>query len=77
MQTIEVDAKKIMNKVTLCVKLKRSRQSELRIKIGIWLIKLAALIMWIQLEISFDNYCNDTVYNTTNCTGKRNSKCNT
>lgn len=47
----EINVKELAQKMVLTVKVKRVTEWEIRIRIAIWLIKLASRIMWIKLEI--------------------------
>ena len=46
-----VDAKQIMNRVTMQIKIGRMNEFRVRAAIGVFLIKLAALIMWCNIEV--------------------------
>ncbi len=48
---VELDTKQLANKVTVSVKLKNINQWRVRIWIGTRLMRLAALIMWVDIEI--------------------------
>jgi hypothetical protein len=45
------DAKQMANNITLHVRVKRSNEWEWRLKVGLWLIRLAAWVMWMGIEI--------------------------
>ena len=51
--TLNVDAKTLASKVTLQITIQRGRRWQWRIAIGAWLIRLAALIMWVPIEMEF------------------------
>jgi hypothetical protein len=46
-----VDAKDIANDVTIEITVIRYKQWVIRYNIGLWLIKLASLVMWCNVEI--------------------------
>ncbi len=46
-----VDTKKLANRFTMHLKMKRWDQWKFRVAIGFWLMRLAARIMWIHFEI--------------------------
>lgn len=50
METVEVDVKKLAKEVTISVVLRDFKQWQIRIRVGMWLIKLAAWIMWVNIE---------------------------
>lgn len=47
----EINAKELAQGMVLTLKVKRITEWEIRIRIAIWLIRLASRIMWIKLEI--------------------------
>jgi hypothetical protein len=47
----EMNAKELAGRMVLTLRVKRLTEWEIRIRIAIWLIKLASRIMWIKLEI--------------------------
>jgi len=49
------DAKQIAGEVTLKAHLPRLTEWTWRVKIGAWLIRLAALIMWMDIEIDAED----------------------
>jgi hypothetical protein len=44
-------AKQMANNITLTVRIKRGSEWGIRLKIGAWLIRLAAWVMWMDIEI--------------------------
>ena len=46
-----IDAKKIHNHMETKVIITRFQQGMIRYKVGLWLIKLAAFIMWTNVEV--------------------------
>jgi hypothetical protein len=51
MADLVCDAKNLAKHITLTVKMKRTRQWRWRVKLAAWLIRLAALVMWVNVEI--------------------------
>lgn len=51
--TITVDAKELAKQVTLIVTLRLDRANQWlwRVKVASWLIRLAAWVMWVNVEI--------------------------
>ena len=45
------DAKAMAHNLTLTVRIQRMAQWRWRIKLGFWLIQLAAWVMWVNIEI--------------------------
>lgn len=55
MATATIDAKKdIAKRMTLKLKVKRSREFGIRLWVGIQLIKLAGLIMWMDTDVKVE-----------------------
>lgn len=49
--TLEVDARELAAQLTLTVKMRRANQWLWRVKVASWLIRLAAVVMWVNIEI--------------------------
>jgi len=47
---INVDMKDVMRKVTFTLRMKNVNQAKIRIKIAVWLFRLAAWISWANIE---------------------------
>jgi hypothetical protein len=45
------DAKQMAHSITLVVRIKRADEWQLRLKIGSWLIRLAAWVMWMDIDL--------------------------
>ena len=50
-----LDAKNMAHHITLTVKFQRMRQWRWRCWLGVQLIRLAALIMWVNLDIDMED----------------------
>jgi hypothetical protein len=46
-----VDAKELAGNITINIKVTRYNQWQFRYNLGLWLIQLAAWIMWINIEV--------------------------
>ena len=49
------DTKALVQNITLHVQLKRATQWRWRIQLGLWLIRLAAWVMWLNIEIEMED----------------------
>jgi hypothetical protein len=45
------DAKQMAHSITLEVRIPRLNEWDLRLKIGSWLIRLAAWVMWLDIDL--------------------------
>lgn len=55
MAVATVDAKDLASHITITVKTQRMEQWRWRLVVAGWLFRLAALIMWCNIELDFDN----------------------
>ena len=46
-----VDMRDVASKYMLTLRIKRADQWRWRLKLGLWLIQLAAWVMWVKIEI--------------------------
>ena len=51
MASIDLHAKTIANNITMTVRFREGRQWAWRLKLGSWLIRLAAWVMWVNVEL--------------------------
>ena len=50
-----IDTKMLANHITIHAKIARMTQWQWRIRLGMWLMRLAAWVMWVNLEIDVEN----------------------
>jgi hypothetical protein len=50
MASATLDVKEVANNITLNVTLKHHKQWRVRLAVGAWLIRLAAWVMWMNVE---------------------------
>ena len=55
MAIAEVDMRNLANRITMTVRLKRHKEWRWRLWLGVKLIQLAAFVMWMRPDVSFDD----------------------